>query len=140
MRETRRWMAFAAILYAIGCLTGVATAHASPQAYTQRLAHHAAAAEVQSNCLALPTIDLCGYRAPLVARSTHIRATVSDCRRWGPICAFTFHGRTHRTAFFCTGVVAWYPRAHRWIADQALACYGDDDPSWTEYDGGVVIR
>lgn len=126
----------ALFIYAICAYSPAAAQAGREHAYTHRLADHAAAGEPVANCVALPAIDLCGYRARLVARADELTGTVIHC--WGPrLCSFELSGRAGDVGFFCQGTMGL--RRH-WTADQAIDCYGDDDPTWHRIPGGVIIR
>lgn len=126
-----------ALAIALALTIPPAASAARPDAWVDRFAHNAMTATADGNCVALPVNEVCGYRARLITRAVELDGTVEDCDRWSRACAYTLEGRTRRVAFFCTGTLT---TGRRIRADQAVDCYGDDDPTWSEGDDGVVIR
>lgn len=108
--------------------------------YVERLAHNAIQAEAERGCVMLRTVGLCGWRVRLVTQTEMLDTDVADCERWGQVCSYELAGTAANEPFFCTGTVAYYPRRNRWIADGALDCYGDSDPSWGQSEDGVLFR
>src|SRR5262245_42624018 len=131
-----RQLILIAALGATLVLTTAATAAPNPSRYAERLAQNARTADTWQNCLVLRTVDLCGWRLRYIRESTAITAEAGGCRNRG--CWYQWDGQTAATRFFCRGYMAWYPRARRWVADQSVNCYADDDPSWYFTDDGVL--
>src|SRR5262245_42654577 len=118
------------LIAALGATLVMATAAAAapnPSRYAERLAQNARTADTWQNCLVLRSVDLCGWRLRYIRESTNITSE-TGCL-WGG-CWYEWTGETSTTQFFCRGFMDYYPRAGRWVADQSVNCYADNDPSW----------